>query len=62
MTKWTYGVDVIERRKLDEKLDEWGAAGWELVSFTPAIPESTSAQPMFRVIFKRQDILDDDTM
>lgn len=59
MTKWLYGTDLIERGMLDDKLDQWGELGWELVSFTP---EASVDKLMFRLIFKRPDDSTDDVI
>jgi len=59
VTKWLYGTVLVEKMMLEEKLDQWGELGWELVSFTPEI---SADEPMFRLIFKRPGELEDDAI
>jgi hypothetical protein len=52
MTKWEYLLEVVELRDLDESaknLNEFGKAGWEIISMLPRNPQQT----YLLIFFKR---------
>ncbi|NBJ69393.1 MULTISPECIES: DUF4177 domain-containing protein [Clostridia] len=54
---WTLGITSADREELEDKLNEYGKQGWELVNIIPQVGEGSSGRISVnfnQIVFKRK--------